>query len=87
MRFGIGSSVLAAVVTSNGATGSCNSMHGSYQAVGVLVPLMNMLLGEVIFGGLGTGLYGMIMIAMVAVFLGGLMVGRTPEYQIGRAHV
>jgi K+-transporting ATPase ATPase A chain len=79
-RFGIGSSVLAAVITSNGATGSYNSMHGSYQPVGVLVPLMNMLLGEVIFGGLGTGLYGMIMIAMVAVFLGGLMVGRTPEY-------
>jgi K+-transporting ATPase ATPase A chain len=79
-RFGIGSSVLAAVVTSNGATGSYNSMHGSYQPVGVLVPLMNMLLGEVVFGGLGTGLYGMIMIAMVAVFLGGLMVGRTPEY-------
>jgi K+-transporting ATPase ATPase A chain len=79
-RFGIGSSVLAAVVTSNGATGSYNSMHGSYQPVGVLVPLMNMLLGEVVFGGLGTGLYGMIMIATVAVFLGGLMVGRTPEY-------
>jgi K+-transporting ATPase ATPase A chain len=79
-RFGIGSSVLAAVVTSNGATGSYNSMHGSYQPVGVLVPLVNMLLGEVIFGGLGTGLYGMIMIALVAVFLGGLMVGRTPEY-------
>jgi K+-transporting ATPase ATPase A chain len=79
-RFGIGSSVLAAVVTSNGATGSYNSMHGSYQPVGVLVPLMNMLLGEVVFGGLGTGLYSMIMIALVAVFLGGLMVGRTPEY-------
>src|SRR6202035_2603669 len=79
-RFDIGSSVLAAVVTSNGATGSYNSMHGSYQPVGVLVPLMNMLLGEVVFGGLGTGLYSMVMIALVAVFLGGLMVGRTPEY-------
>lgn len=79
-RFGIGSSVLAAVVTSNGATGSYNSMHGSYQPVGVLVPLVNMLLGEVIFGGLGTGLYSILMIALVAVFLGGLMVGRTPEY-------
>jgi potassium-transporting ATPase potassium-binding subunit len=79
-RFGIGSSVLAAVVTSNGATGSYNSMHGSYQPLGVFVPLMNMLLGEVVFGGLGTGLYSMIMIALVAVFLGGLMVGRTPEY-------
>ncbi len=80
VRFGIGSSVLAAVVTSNGATGSYNSMHDSYQPVGVLVPLVNMLLGEVIFGGLGTGLYGMVMIALIAVFLGGLMIGRTPEY-------
>jgi K+-transporting ATPase ATPase A chain len=66
-RFGIGGSVLAAVVTSNGATGSYNSMHDSYQPLGVLVPLVNMLLGEVVFGGLGTGLYGMIMIALVAV--------------------
>ena len=73
-------SVLAAVVTSNGATGSYNSMLDSYQPVGVLVPLMNMLLGEVVFGGLGTGLYSMLMIALIAVFLGGLMVGRTPEY-------
>ena len=80
VRFGIGSSVLAAVVTSNGATGSYNSMHDSYQPMGVLVPLVNMLLGEVVFGGLGTGLYSMLMIALVAVFLGGLMVGRTPEY-------
>ena len=80
VRFGIGGSVLAAVVTSNGATGSYNSMHDSYQPVGVLVPLVNMLLGEVVFGGLGTGLYGMVMIALVAVFLGGLMIGRTPEY-------
>jgi K+-transporting ATPase ATPase A chain len=80
VRFGIGGSVLAAVVTSNGATGSYNSMHGSYQPIGVLVPLVNMLLGEVVFGGLGTGLYSMVMIALVAVFLGGLMVGRTPEY-------
>ncbi len=80
VRFGVGSSVLAAVVTSNGATGSYNSMHDSYQPTGVLVPLVNMLLGEVIFGGLGTGLYSIIMIALVAVFLGGLMVGRTPEY-------
>ncbi len=79
-RFGIGGSVLAAVVTSNGATGSSNSMHGSYQPLGVLVPLANMLLGEVVFGGLGSGLHGMVMIALVGVFIGGLMVGRTPEY-------
>jgi K+-transporting ATPase ATPase A chain len=79
-RFGVGSSVLAAVVTSNGATGSYNSMHGSYQPLGVFVPLVNMLLGEVVFGGLGSGLYGMVMLALVGVFLGGLMIGRTPEY-------
>jgi K+-transporting ATPase ATPase A chain len=80
VRFGVGGSVLAAVVTSNGATGSYNSMHDSYQPVGVLVALANMLLGEVTFGGLGTGLCSMVMIALVGVFIGGLMVGRTPEY-------
>jgi len=84
VRFGVASSVLAAVVTSNGATGSYNSMHDSYQPLSVLVLLMNMLMGEVVFGGLGTGLYSMVMVALVGVFLGGLMVGRTPEY-IGKA--
>jgi K+-transporting ATPase ATPase A chain len=79
-RFGVGGSVLAATVTSNGATGSYNSMHGSYQPLGVLVLLSNMLLGEVVFGGLGGGLYGLVMVALLGVFLGGLMVGRTPEY-------
>jgi K+-transporting ATPase ATPase A chain len=79
-RFGIGGSVLAAVITSNGATGSYNSMHDSYQPLGVFVLLGNMLLGEVVFGGLGSGLYGLVMIALVGVFMGGLMVGRTPEY-------
>jgi K+-transporting ATPase ATPase A chain len=79
-RFGIGSSVLTAVVTSNTATGSYNSMHGSYQPLGVLVLLLNMLLGEVAFGGLGTGLYSMVMVALAGVFLAGLMVGRTPQY-------
>jgi K+-transporting ATPase ATPase A chain len=80
VRFGIGSSVLTAVVTSNGATGSYNSQHDSYTPLGGMVPLVNMLLGEVILGGLGTGLYSMLMIALIAIFLGGLMVGRTPEY-------
>jgi K+-transporting ATPase ATPase A chain len=83
-RFGVGGSVLATVVTSNGATGSYNSMIGSYEPLGVAVPLMNMLLGEVVFGGLGTGLQGMMMLALVGVLLGGLMVGRTPEY-LGKA--
>jgi len=80
VRFGVGDSVLTAVVTSNGATGSYDSMHDSYQPLGVLVPLVNMLIGEVIFGGLGTGIYSIVMIALVAVFLAGLMIGRTPAY-------
>jgi potassium-transporting ATPase potassium-binding subunit len=80
VRFGIGGSTLAAVVTSNTATGSYNSMHDSYTSLGGMVLLLNMLLGELIFGGLGTGLYSMVMAAAIAVFLAGLMVGRTPEY-------
>jgi K+-transporting ATPase ATPase A chain len=86
VRFGVGGSTLAAVVTSNGATGSYNSMHDSFQPLGVTVPLVNMLLGEIVYGGLGTGLYSMIFVALVALFIGGLMVGRTPEHlgkQIG----
>ncbi|MGA2359702.1 MAG: potassium-transporting ATPase subunit KdpA [Terriglobales bacterium] len=80
VRFGIGGSTLAAVVTSNTATGSYNSMHDSYTSLGGMVLLVNMLLGELIFGGLGTGIYSMVMAAAIAVFLAGLMVGRTPEY-------
>jgi potassium-transporting ATPase potassium-binding subunit len=80
VRFGVGGSVLAAVVTSNGATGSYNAMHDSFRPLGVLVALVNMLLGEVTFGGLGTGLYSLVMMALVGIFMGGLMIGRTPEY-------
>jgi K+-transporting ATPase ATPase A chain len=80
VRFGVGSSTLAAVVTSNGATGSYNSMDDSYRPMGVLVLALNMLLGEIVFGGLGTGLYSMIMIALVGIVVAGLMIGRTPEY-------
>ena len=79
-RFGISGSVLAAVTTSNGATGSYNSMHDSYTPIGGLVAIVNMLLGEVVFGGLGTGLYSLVLIALVGVFAAGLMIGRTPEY-------
>jgi K+-transporting ATPase ATPase A chain len=79
-RFGVSGSVLTAITTSNGGTGSFNSMHDSYTSVGNSVPLTNMLLGEIAFGGLGSGLYGMIIIVLLAVFLVGLMVGRTPEY-------
>jgi len=86
VRFGITSSVLTAVTTSNGATGSYNSMHDSYTPLGGMVPLVNMLLGEIVFGGLGTGIYSIIMIALVALFLAGLMIGRTPAYLGKRIH-
>src|ERR1700675_4610844 len=79
VRFGIGGSTLTAVVTSNTGTGSYNSMDDSYTSLGGIVLLLNMLLGELVFGGLGTGLYSMVMAAAIAVFLAGLMVGRTPE--------
>jgi len=79
-RFGVGDTVLTAIVTSNGATGSTNAATDSFGALGVAAPLINMLLGEVVFGGLGSGLYGMVMATLVAAFLGGLMIGRTPTY-------
>jgi K+-transporting ATPase ATPase A chain len=79
-RFGVGGSVLTAITTSNGATGSYNSMHDSYTPLGGLVPLVNMLLGEIIFGGLGTGIYSIILVALIGLFLAGLMIGRKPEY-------
>jgi K+-transporting ATPase ATPase A chain len=80
VRFGIGGSVLACVVTSNTATGSTNAADDSFTSLGGLVLLVDLLLGEVIFGGLGTGIFSMIMTAAIAVFLAGLMIGRTPEY-------
>jgi len=80
VRFGATGSALAAVVTSNMATGSTNSSHDSFTPLGGLVPLVNMILGEVTFGGLGSGIYCMILVALIAVFLTGLMIGRTPEY-------
>jgi potassium-transporting ATPase potassium-binding subunit len=80
VRFGVGDSVLTAIVTSNTSTGSYNSMYDSYQPLGMLMPLVFMLLGEVVFGGLGVGVYSIVLAALVGVFLGGLMIGRTPEY-------
>ena len=80
VRFGVGGSVLTAITTSNGATGSYNSMDDSYTPLGGGVLLGNMLLGEIVFGGLGTGLYSIILVALVGLFLAGLMIGRTPEY-------
>lgn len=79
-RFGIASSALFATVTTDASCGAVNSMHDSYTPIGGLVPLANIMTGEVIFGGVGAGLYGMLMYAVLAVFIAGLMVGRTPEY-------
>jgi K+-transporting ATPase ATPase A chain len=80
VRFGIPQSVLTAITSSNGATGSINAQPDSFTPTGLLAPLCNMLLGEIVFGGLGTGLYSMVMVALVGLFLAGLMIGRTPEY-------
>ena len=80
VRFGIAPSALWAVATTDASNGSVNSMHDSYTPIGGLVPLFNIQTGEVIFGGVGSGLYGMLLFAIIAVFIAGLMVGRTPEY-------
>jgi K+-transporting ATPase ATPase A chain len=79
-RFGIFSSALFATVTTDASCGAVNSMHDSFTPLGGLVPLINMELGEVVFGGVGAGLYGMLVFVILTVFLAGLMVGRTPEY-------
>ena len=80
MRFGIPASALFAVVTTDASCGAVNSMHDSFTPLGGMVPLVNIQLGEVVFGGVGAGLYGILMFAILAVFISGLMVGRTPEY-------
>jgi K+-transporting ATPase ATPase A chain len=80
VRFGLANSVLWAVATTSASNGSVNSMHDSYTPLGGLVPMVMMQLGEVIFGGVGSGLYGMLVFVVVTVFIAGLMVGRTPEY-------
>jgi K+-transporting ATPase ATPase A chain len=79
-RFGISASALWATATTAASNGSVNSMHDSYTPLGGLVPMWMMQLGEVIFGGVGSGLYGMLVFAIIAVFVAGLMIGRTPEY-------
>ncbi len=79
-RFGITNSALWAVATSAASNGSVNSMHDSFTPLGGLIPLWLMQLGEVIYGGVGSGLYGMILFAIIAVFIAGLMIGRTPQY-------
>jgi potassium-transporting ATPase potassium-binding subunit len=80
VRFGVVNSALWATVTTDTSCGAVNSWHDSFTPIGGLVPLTNILLGEVVFGGVGSGLYGMIVFVVLAVFIAGLMVGRTPEY-------
>jgi potassium-transporting ATPase potassium-binding subunit len=80
VRFGVASSALYATVTTAASCGAVNAMHDSFTPLGGLVTLFNMQLGEVVFGGVGAGLYGMLVMAIVSVFIAGLMVGRTPEY-------
>jgi K+-transporting ATPase ATPase A chain len=80
VRFGIADSALFATVTTDASCGAVNSMHDSFMPLGGMVPMVNILLGEVVFGGVGAGLYGMLVFVVMAVFIAGLMVGRTPEY-------
>jgi K+-transporting ATPase ATPase A chain len=80
VRFGIASSALFATVTTDASCGAVNSMHDSYTPLGGMVPLVNIMLGEVIFGGVGAGMYGILIFVVLSVFIAGLMVGRTPEY-------
>lgn len=80
VRFGIANSALFATVTTDASCGAVNAMHDSFMPLGGLVPLVNIMLGEVIFGGVGAGMYGMLIFVVLAVFIAGLMVGRTPEY-------
>ena len=80
VRFGVANSALYATVTTDTSCGAVNSMHDSFTPLGGLVPLFNIQLGEVVFGGVGAGLYGMLVMAVLSVFIAGLMVGRTPEY-------
>lgn len=80
VRFGIANSALFATVTTDASCGAVNSMHDSFMPLGGMVPMVNILLGEIVFGGVGSGLYGMLIFVVLSVFIAGLMVGRTPEY-------
>lgn len=80
VRFGIANSALFATITTDASCGAINSQHDSFTPIGGMIPLLNIMLGEIIFGGVGSGLYGMLVMVVLTVFIAGLMVGRTPEY-------
>ena len=80
VRFGVGNSALWATATTAASNGSVNAMHDSFTPLGALAPMLQMQIGEIIFGGVGSGFYGMLLFVVLTVFLAGLMVGRTPEY-------
>ena len=80
VRFGIASTALFATTTTDASCGAVNGMHDSFTPLGGMVPLVNIMIGEVIFGGVGAGLYGIVVFIILSVFIAGLMVGRTPEY-------
>src|SRR5258706_8028199 len=79
VRYGIAESALFATITTDASCGAVNGMHDSFTPLGGMVPMVNIMLGEIIFGGVGSGLYGMLLFAIIAMFVAGLMVGRTPE--------
>src|SRR5262249_10914239 len=80
VRFGIANSALFATVTTDASCGAVNGVHDSFTPLGGMVPLVNIMLGEIVFGGVGAGMYGMLIFVVLSVFIAGLMVGRTPEY-------
>src|SRR5262249_37755653 len=80
VRFGIANSALFATVTTDASCGAINGQHDSFTPLGGMVPLVNIMLGEIVFGGVGAGMYGILIFVIVSVFIAGLMVGRTPEY-------
>src|SRR6202041_2834651 len=80
VRFGIADSAVFATITTDASCGAVNGVHDSFTPLGGMIPMINMMLGEIVFGGVGAGLYGIVVFIILTVFIAGLMVGRTPEY-------
>ena len=80
VRFGIADTALFATITTDASCGAVNGVHDSFTPLGGMIPMINMMLGEIVFGGVGAGLYGIVVFIILTVFIAGLMVGRTPEY-------